>query len=34
LKSNYCYRKLTKPNAKSHVGLLNHVLLEQQFVFL
>jgi hypothetical protein len=34
LKSHYCYYKLTEPNAKSHVGLLDHVLFEQQSSFL
>jgi hypothetical protein len=33
-KSHYYYHKLIEPNVKSHVGLLDHVLLEQQFVSL
>ncbi len=32
-KSHYCCQRLTKPDAKSHAGLLNHVLLEQQSNF-
>jgi len=34
LKSHYCYRKLIEPSVKSHGGLVYHVLLKQQFVFL
>jgi hypothetical protein len=34
LKSHYYCRKLTKPYAKSHVGVLDHVLLEQRSNFL
>jgi hypothetical protein len=33
LKSHYCYYKLIEPNVKSHVGLLDHVLFEQQSSF-
>ncbi len=33
LKSHYCCWRLIELDAKSNVGLLGHVLLEQQFSF-
>jgi hypothetical protein len=33
LKSHYCCYKLTELDVKSHVGLLDHVLFEQQSSF-
>ncbi len=34
LKSHYCYHKITQPNGKSYVPLLEHVYLNNNLIYL